>query len=135
MTLVNMCNNCPHNPVEHRVIGGAEVVPDWMQYVKDTFWNKPELLEPPLWLTNTLDKTQTFSQQEQHQREIEDYITYKNKDLLKTIAELPAEYRPIFKNMFEELTKQIVEAKLMSFTDGESKIPPQQSCKKEKNKC
>lgn len=126
MTLVNMCNNCPHNPI-HEVIGVAEVVPDWMQYVKDTFWNKPELLEPPLWLTNTLDKTRTFSQQEQHQREIEDYITYKNKDLLKTISELPTEYRPIFKNMFEELTKQIVEAKLMSFTDGESKIPPQQS--------
>ena len=53
-----------------------------------------------------------LAQQEQHQREIEDYITYKNKDLLKTIGELPAEYRPIFKNMFEELTKQILEAKL-----------------------
>ena len=112
MTLVNMCNNCPHNPMKHEVIGGAGVVPDWMQYVKDTFWNKPELLEPPLWLTNTLDKTQTFSQQEQHQREIEDYIAYKNRNLLKTIGGLPAEYRPIFKNMFEELTKQIVEAKL-----------------------
>ena len=111
MTLINMCNNCPHNPI-HKVIGGAEVVPDWMQYVKDTFWNKPELLEPPLWLTNTLDKTRTFSQQEQHQREIEDYITYKNRNLLKTIGELPAEYRPIFKNMFDELTKQIVEAKM-----------------------
>ena len=117
MTLINMCNNCPHNPMKHKVIGSAEAVPDWMQYVKDTFWNKPELLEPPLWLTNTLDKTRTFSQQEQHQREIEDYITYKNKDLLKTIGGLPTEYRPIFKNMFDELTKQIVEAKLQ----GENK--------------
>ena len=60
MTLINMCNNCPHNPMKHEVIGGAEVVPDWMQYVKDTFWNKPDLLEPPLWLTDTLDKTQTI---------------------------------------------------------------------------
>lgn len=74
---------------------------------------------------------QTFSQQEQQKREIEEFISYKNRNLLKTIGELPAEYRPIFKDMFDELTKQIVEAKLMSFTDGESKIPPQQSCKKE----
>ena len=68
-----------------------------------------------------------LAQQEQHKREVEEFVSYKNKDLLKTISELPTEYRPIFKNMFEELTKQIVEAKLMSFTDGESKIPPQQS--------
>ena len=112
MTLINMCNNCPHNPTR-KVIGGAEVVPDWMQYVKDTFWNKPEVSEP-LWLTNTLDKTRTFSQQEQHKREIEEFISYKNKDIIKTIGELPAEYRPIFKNMFDELTKQIVEAKMES---------------------
>ena len=112
MTLVNMCNNCQHNPRRNKVVGGAEVVPDWVQYIKDTFWNKPELQEPPLWLTNTLYKTRTFSQQEQHQREIEDYITYKNRNLLKTIGELPAEYRPIFKNIFDELTKQIVEAKM-----------------------
>ena len=75
---------------------------------------------------------QTFSQQEQQKREIEEFISYKNRNLLKTIGQLPVEYRSIFKNMFDELTKQIVEAKLMSFTDGESKIPPQQSCKKEK---
>ena len=75
---------------------------------------------------------QTFTQREQKKRDTEEIISYKNRDLLKTIGELPAEYRPIFKNMFDELTKQIVEAKLMSFTDGESKIPPQQSCKKEK---
>ena len=74
---------------------------------------------------------QTFSQQEQHKREIEEFVYYKNRNLLKTIGELPVKYRPIFKNMFDELTKQIVEAKLMSFTDGESKIPPQQSCKME----
>lgn len=73
-----------------------------------------------------------LAQQEQHKREVEEFVSYKNKDLLKTIGGLPAEYRPIFKDMFDELTKQIVEAKLMSFTDGESKIPPQQSCKKEK---
>ena len=71
-----------------------------------------------------------LAQQEQHKREVEEFVSYKNKDLLKTIGGLPAEYRPIFKDMFDELTKQIVEAKLMSFTDGESKIPPQQSCKK-----
>ena len=76
-----------------------------------------------------------LAQQEQHKREVEESVSYKNKDLLKTIGELPTEYRSIFKNMFDELTKQIVEAKLMSFTDGESKIPPQQSCKKEENKC
>ena len=73
-----------------------------------------------------------LAQQEQHKRKVEEFVSYKNRNLLKTIGELPAEYRPIFKNVFEELTKQIVEAKLMSFTDGESKIPPQQSCKKEK---
>ena len=73
-----------------------------------------------------------LAQQEQHKKEVEEFVSYKNKDLLKTIGRLPAEYRPIFKAMFDELTKQIVEAKLMSFTDGESKIPPQQSCKKEK---
>ena len=70
---------------------------------------------------------QTFSQQEQYKREIEEFVSYKNRNLLKTIGEIPAEYRPVFKNMFDELTNQIVEAKLMSFTDGESKIPPQQS--------
>ena len=112
MTLVNMCNNCPHNPMRNKVVGGAEVVPDWAQYVKDTFWNKPELVEPPLWLTNTLDKTQTFPQQEQYKREIEEFVSYKNRNLLKTIGQIPAEYRPIFKNMFDELTKQIVEAKI-----------------------
>ena len=112
MTLINMCNNCPHNPMRNKVVGGAEVVPDWLQYIKDTFGNKPELVEPPLWLTNTLDKTQTFPQQEQYKREIEEFVSYKNRNLLKTIGELPAEYRPIFKNMFEELTKQIVEAKI-----------------------
>ena len=74
---------------------------------------------------------QTFSQQEQHKREIEEFVSYKNRNLLKTIGELPVEYRSIFKNMFDVLAKQIVEAKLMSFTDGESKIPPQQSCKME----
>ena len=72
-----------------------------------------------------------ITQQEQYKRKVEESVSYKNKDLLKTIGGLPAEYRPIFKDMFDELTKQIVEAKLMSFTDGESKIPPQQSCKKE----
>ena len=72
-----------------------------------------------------------LAQQEQHKREIEEFVYYKNRNLLKTIGELPVEYRSIFKNMFDELTKQIVEAKLMSFTDGESKIPPQQSCKME----
>ena len=117
MILINMCNNCPHNPVEHKVIGGAEVVPDWMQYVKDTFWNKPELSEPPEWfikgLTNTeVTHPKTFSQQEQYKREIEEFVSYKNRNLLKTIGELPAEYRPVFKNMFDELTKQIVEAKI-----------------------
>ena len=55
---------------------------------------------------------QTFPQQEQYKREIEEFFSYKNRNLLKTIGELPAEYRPIFKNMFEELTKQIVEAKI-----------------------
>ena len=116
MTLVNMCNNCPHNPMRNKVVGGAEVVPDWLQYIKDTFWNKPELVEPPLWLTNTLDKTQTFPQQEQYKREIEEFVSYKNRNLLKTIGELPAEYRSIFKNMFDELTKQIVEAKIKENT-------------------
>ena len=112
MTLINMCNNCPHNPMRNKVVGGAEVVPDWVQYVKDTFWNKPELVEPPLWLTNTLDKTQTFPQQEEYKREIEEFVSYKNRNLLKTIGQIPAEYRPIFKNMFDELTKQIAEAKI-----------------------
>ena len=116
MTLVNMCNNCPHNPIERNIVGGAEVVPDWMQYIKDTFWDKPELVEPPLWLTNTLDKTQTFSQKEQQKRETEEFISYKNRNLLKTIGQLPVEYRPIFKNMFDELTKQIVEAKIKENT-------------------
>ena len=55
---------------------------------------------------------QTFSQQEQHKREIEEFVYYKNRNLLRTIGELPAEYRPIFKNMFDELTKQIVEVKM-----------------------
>ena len=55
---------------------------------------------------------QTFSQQEQRKREIEEFVSYKNRNLLKTIGELPVEYRPIFKNMFDELTKQIVEAKI-----------------------
>ena len=55
---------------------------------------------------------QTFSQQEQHKREIEEFVYYKNRNLLRTIGELPVEYRPIFKNMFNELTKQIVEAKI-----------------------
>ena len=58
-----------------------------------------------------------LAQQEQHKREVEEFVSYKNKDLLKTIGELPAEYRPIFKDMFDELTKQIVEAKLQ----GENK--------------
>ena len=53
-----------------------------------------------------------LAQQEQHKREVEEFVSYKNKDLLKTIGELPAEYRPIFKNLFDELTKQIVEAKM-----------------------
>lgn len=112
MTLVNMCNNCPHNPTRNNVVGGAEVVPDWMQYIKGTFWNKPELADPPEWFIKSLDNNQTFSQQEQYKREIEEYVNYKNRNLLKTIGELPAEYRPVFKNMFDELTKQIVEAKI-----------------------
>ena len=53
-----------------------------------------------------------LAQQEQHKREVEEFVSYKNKDLLKTIGGLPAEYRPIFKDMFDELTKQIVEAKM-----------------------
>ena len=60
---------------------------------------------------------QTFTQREQKKRDTEEIISYKNRDLLKTIGELPAEYRPIFKDMFDELTKQIVEAKLQ----GENK--------------
>ena len=36
MTLVNMCNNCPHNPMRNKVVGCAEVVPDWMKDIKDT---------------------------------------------------------------------------------------------------
>ena len=63
-----------------------------------------------------------LAQQEQHKREVEEFVSYKNKDLLKTIGGLPAEYRPIFKDMFDELTKQIVEAKLMSFTDGNQRF-------------
>ena len=55
---------------------------------------------------------QTFSQQEQQKRETEEFISYKNRNLLKTIGQLPVEYRHIFKNMFDELTKQIVEAKM-----------------------
>ena len=101
MTLVNMCNNCPHNTMRNKVIGGAEVVPDWMQYIKEN-----------LYLIGDINNTQTFSQQEQHKREIEEFVSYKNRNLLKTISEVPAEYRPIFKNMFDELTKQIVEAKI-----------------------
>ena len=101
MTLVNMCNNCPHNPIERSIVGGAEVVPDWMQYIKEN-----------LYLIGDINNTQTFSQQEQHKREIEEFVSYKNRNLLKTIGELPVEYRSIFKNMFDELTKQIVEAKI-----------------------
>ena len=55
---------------------------------------------------------QTFSQQEQRKKEVSSYVNYQNRNLLKTIGELPVEYRPIFKNMFDELTKQIVEAKI-----------------------
>ena len=55
-----------------------------------------------------------LTQQEQHKREIEEFVSYKNRNLLKTISGLPAEYRPIFKNIFDELTKQIVEAKMES---------------------
>ncbi|UNY40480.1 hypothetical protein KLEP7_gp149 [Pseudaeromonas phage vB_PpeM_ KLEP7] len=58
-----------------------------------------------------------LAQQEQYKREIGAYVNYQNRNLLKTIGGLPAEYRPIFKNMFDELTKQIVEAKLQ----GENK--------------
>ena len=105
MTLVNMCNNCPHNTMRNKVVGGAEVVPDWMQYIKEN-----------LSLIGDINNTQTFSQQEQHKREIEEFVSYKNRNLLKTIGELPAEYRSIFKNMFDELTKQIVEAKIKENT-------------------
>ena len=112
-----MRNNYLHNPMRNKVVGGAEVVPDWMQYIKDTFWNKPELSEPPEWfikgLTNAeVTHPKTFPQQEQYKREIEEFVSYKNRNLLKTIGELPAEYRPVFKNMFDELTKQIVEARM-----------------------
>ena len=55
---------------------------------------------------------QTFSQQEQQKRETEEFISYKNRNLLKTIGQLPVEYRYIFKSMFDELTKQIVEARM-----------------------
>ena len=59
MTLVNMCGGCPHNPIKQTtVVGGAEVVPEWMQHVKNTFWNKPELAEPPQWLLDGLNKSQ-----------------------------------------------------------------------------
>lgn len=58
MTLVNMCRDCPHNPIKQTtVVGGAEVVPEWMQHVKNTFWNKPELAEYPEWLLKGLEKT------------------------------------------------------------------------------
>ena len=57
-----------------------------------------------------------LAQQEQHKREIEEFVSYKNRNLLKTIGELPAEYRSIFKNMFDELTKQVVEAKIKENT-------------------
>lgn len=101
MTLINMCNNCPHNPMRNKVVGGAEAVPDWMQYIKEN-----------LYLIGNMDNNQTFSQQEQHKAEIEEFVSYKNRNLLKTIGELPAEYRHIFKNMFDELAKQIVEARM-----------------------
>ena len=45
-------------------------------------------------------------------REIEEFVSYKNRNLLKTIGQIPAEYRPIFKSMFDELTKQLVEARM-----------------------
>lgn len=58
---------------------------------------------------------QTFSQQEQKKREIEELVLYKNKDILKTIGELPVEHRSIFVDMFNDLKKQIVWAKLESY--------------------
>ena len=53
-----------------------------------------------------------LTQQEQHKREIEELVSYKNRDILKTIGELPVEYRSIFADMFNDLKKQIVEAKM-----------------------
>ena len=53
-----------------------------------------------------------LAQQEQHKREIEELVSYKNRDILKTIGELPVDYRSIFADMFNDLKKQIVEAKM-----------------------
>ena len=127
MTLINMCNNCPHNPVKHESDGG-KVLSDW-------------LLQNTISIRSNLEKIyndesyfpRDTSGETSQKEKIGSYITYKNRNLLKTISQIPVEYRPIFKSMFDELTKQIVEAKLMSFTDGESKIPPQQSCKERIN--
>ena len=53
-----------------------------------------------------------LAQQEQKKKEIEELVSYKNRDILKTIGELPVEYRSIFTDMFNDLKKQIVEAKM-----------------------
>ena len=78
MTLVNMCGGCPHNPIKQTtVVGGAEVVPEWMQHVKNTFWNKPE-------------ETLTDGKPVHLKEYMETLARYQNKDMLYLIGELPA---------------------------------------------
>ena len=114
MTLVNMCGGCPHNPIKQTtVVGGAEVVPEWMQHVKNTFWNKPELAE-----INSKDKEYTETLSEGKPVHLKEYMEtlarYQNKDMLYLIGELPAEYRHVFEKMFNTLIERMVEKQIKS---------------------
>lgn len=129
MTLMNMCNNCPHTPFKHKVVGGAEVVPDWMQYISETFWNKPELTEPPQWLLEGLKKNTELTPEVKYEEyskilmdgepvPLKEYmrtqIGYQNKDMLYLIGELPAEHRPTFKKMFDTMIDRMIEMQVKS---------------------
>lgn len=134
MALVNMCGGCPHNPIKQTtVVGGAEVVPEWMQHVKNTFWNKPELAEYPEWLLKGLETSNTDKSNSSINREYKEYTEilnggkpvplkeymkavahYQNKDMLYLIGELPVEYRHVFEKMFNTLIERMVEKQITS---------------------
>ena len=124
MTLVNMCGGCPHNPIRQTtVIGGAEVVPEWMQYVRNTFWNNTELTlkEQGLLVSNpikdkNLEQTEMLTDGEPTplKEYMEAVARYQNKDMLYLIGELPVEYRHVFEKMFNTLIERMVEKQITS---------------------
>lgn len=101
MTLVNMCNNCPHNPQpKQENIYGAEVRPSWVDLCDQYKYKLPD------------DFNVTKAMDEVLRREMANKVSYQNRDMLYLIGEVPQEHREAFKKMYETMLERMVDIKL-----------------------